>query len=136
MASILCPKCEQETPDPTKPCPGCGYQISLLPLWALWVDIVLFIASVVGFQQGGSPLMLGFAVGTFLYMIYDLGKRNSLRPVVPKIALEPEDVTIFEPAPEKEPSPEEEDERVCQFCGAALEEGAKYCGHCGRKQGS
>ena len=142
-----CFKCGAEIFDPTKPCPQCGFKPNLVPEWVLWADIVLFVLSLVAFFSTNSPLMIGVAFSTFLYMIYDLGRRNSQQmaikaaqtepgpeaPVVPEAAQEEP-----EPAPEEskeqDPAPTEPVEKVCEFCGEALEEGAKYCGHCGRRQ--
>lgn len=145
---IRCFKCNAEIPDPTKPCPQCGFKTNLVPEWILWADIVLFILSLVAFFTTNSPLMVGVAVSTFLYMIFDLGRRNSQQMAIKaaQAQFEPQDPVFPEAAQEEQaPAPEETEEtqgaapevpqeKGCRFCGKDLEEGAKYCGHCGRKQ--
>ncbi|HVZ80733.1 MAG TPA: zinc ribbon domain-containing protein [bacterium] len=153
--AIRCPKCDQElTAGPAQPCPQCGYKASLLPEWILWADILICILAVVGFFVTSSPVPLGAAVLTFLYMIYDLGARNAHQMAVraAEARAMPEVPTGDEGTEEEaeegpgsleddgeadedeELIPEEEDDSTCSSCGATLEEGAKFCGKCGQKQ--
>ena len=139
---MRCSKCDQELTDPARPCPRCGHRQALVPEWILWFDIVVLILSIVGFfVTDGSPLMVGFGAFAFLYMLIDLGRRNAQRPVVR--SEEPADEapnegeeTEAEPEVEEEFLPEEEEKRTCASCGTVLEEGAKFCGSCGKRQAS
>lgn len=135
MSAIHCSKCGQELADPARPCPQCGHQHRLLPEWLLWFDIVVLILAVVGFIMNGSPMMAAFGAGAFLYMLYDLGQRNAQGPKARTDGPDAEDEAegSEEEGEEEEFIPEEEDDSTCTSCGASLEEGAKFCGTCGRR---